>query len=164
MPRWRFQLAQINIAKALAPLNDPSMTGFTSQMEMLNHLAEQTTGFVWRLQGADGLGSAYVRAYEDERIIVNMSVWESLEALQHYVYRTDHRRAFRDRRKWFEPIVQPAVALWWIPAGNTPTVAEGKERLEALQRDGPSPYAFTFRHPFPPPEVGKNGGEGPYAS
>jgi len=130
------------------------MGGFVSQLEAINRLAELSPGFVWRLKAGPGTTDSYAHVYEDARIIVNMSVWESLEALRHFVYRTGHVKAFRDRRKWFEPMATPVVALWWTPAGSMPTVAEGRARLQVLERDGPTEYAFPFQHVFPSPEFG----------
>jgi hypothetical protein len=146
-----YHLAQINIARALAPLTDPVMDGFVSQIERLNALAEQSAGFIWRLKADDGGSSSYVRAFEDERMLINMSVWNSLEALKDYVYRTAHSAAFRDRRNWFEPLGTPYAALWWVRAGLIPSPAEGRERLDCLARNGPTPYAFTFKQPYQAP-------------
>ena len=128
------------------------MEGFRSQLDPVNALADRTQGFVWRLQTEDGNAMA-IRAFADDRMAINMSVWESLEALQAYVYQSAHVGPLRDRKRWFEPIDGPILALWWIPAGHIPTVAEAKERLQMLNARGPSPDAFTFRTPFPSPGV-----------
>ena len=127
------------------------MEGFRSQLDPVNALADRTQGFVWRLQTEDGNAMA-IRAFADDRMAINMSVWESLEALQAFVYRSGHVGPLRDRQQWFEPIEGPILALWWIPAGHIPTVAEALARLQLLKERGPSPDAFTFRTPFPPPE------------
>src|SRR5215204_6317759 len=108
-------LAQINIARIRAPLTDPLMADFVAQLETVNRAAETSPGFVWRLKSADGGASSYVRFSDDDRVIVNMSVWTSIEVLQAYVYRThDHASVFRDRLRWFEPLGGPPLALWWI--------------------------------------------------
>jgi hypothetical protein len=146
----RFHLAQINIGRLRAPLEDPSIEGFRSQLDPINALADSSPGFVWRLQTEDGNATA-IRPFADERIAINMSVWESLEALQQFVYRSAHVGPLRDRKQWFERMESPILVLWWIPAGHIPTVAEALERLEHLKQHGPSPGAFTFRVPFPPP-------------
>jgi Domain of unknown function (DUF3291) len=105
---------------------------------------------VWRLQS--GSGNATDIAYNDDPfVIVNMSVWESLEALRNFVYRSDHIRVLRDRAKWFEKMEKPYYCLWWVPAGRRPSVAEGRERLEHYQRHGSTPYAFWFSQHFPQP-------------
>jgi hypothetical protein len=148
----RFHLAQVNIGRLRAPIDDPIMEGFRTQLDPINALADRSPGFVWRLQTEEGNATA-IRPYEDERMAINMSVWESLEALQQYVYRSAHVGPLRDRQRWFEPIDGPILALWWIPAGHIPTVDEAKERLRILKERGPSPDAFTFRVPFPPPDA-----------
>jgi len=153
MPIATYHLAQINIARVRAPLDDPLMADFVAQLDAVNAIADESPGFVWRLKAEDGGASTYVRAFDDDRIIINMSVWESVEALQQYVYRDQHGGVFRDRRKWFEPLADPSLALWWVLAGHIPTIAEGKERLETLARLGPTLEAFTFKSYFPPAEM-----------
>jgi hypothetical protein len=146
----RFHIAQANVAHMRAPLEDPIMEGFRSQLDRINAIADRSPGFVWRLQTADGNATA-IRAYDDERILFNMSVWQSVEALHQYVYRSDHVGPLRQRRDWFLPYHGPVLVLWWIPAGHVPTIDEAKERLRWLEECGPTPEAFTFRQPFPPP-------------
>jgi heme-degrading monooxygenase HmoA len=142
-------LAQINIGRMKAPLDDPAMAGFVWRLADLNALADGSDGFVWRLQGGEG-NNTYLRPYEDERIIVNMSVWESVEALHAYVYSSAHAEVLKQRRDWFEKFDGVIMALWWIPAGHIPSVDEAKQRLASLERDGPTPFAFTFKTVFPP--------------
>lgn len=143
-------LAQFNIGRMLAPIDDPIMEGFRSQLDPINTLADESPGFVWRLQTADGNATA-IRAYPDPLVAVNLSLWESLEALHAFVYKSRHLGPLRDRRLWFEPPTEAILVLWWIPKGHIPTVEEAKERLEELRANGPSPRGFTFREPFPPP-------------
>jgi Domain of unknown function (DUF3291) len=144
-------LAQANIARMLAPLDDPVMADFVAQLQQINQAADRSPGFVWRLQTEDGDATA-VRAFEDERILFNMSVWESVEALRRYVYRSDHRGALKDRRRWFERMDIPTTVLWWIPRGHTPSVEEARERLTLLANRGATARAFGFAEVFPPPE------------
>lgn len=88
-------------------------------------------------------------AFGDPQLLINISVWESIDALWEYVYRSQwHSEVFRDGRRWFEPLKEPGLALRWIPAGQTPTIDEAVARLELLRRNGPSPPAFTFKTPF----------------
>lgn len=148
----RFHLAQVNIGRVRAPLEDPLMEGFRSQLDVVNALADRTPGFVWRLQTEEGNAMA-IRPYEDERMAINLSVWESLEALQQFVYRGAHVGPLRDRKQWFEPIDGPILALWWVPAGHIPTVEEAIDRLRILKERGPSAESFTFRKPFPAPDA-----------
>ena len=146
----RFHLAQVNIGRVRAALDDPIMKGFKDQLDPINALADRSPGFVWRLQTEDGNAMA-IRPYDDERMAINMSVWESLDALQQFVYKSTHVAPLKDRKQWFEPMDGPILALWWIPAGHIPTVTEAQERLAHLKQHGPTPHAFTFRAPFPSP-------------
>jgi Domain of unknown function (DUF3291) len=148
----RFHLAQANIGRFLAPLDSPIMEGFRTQLDPINALADQTPGFVWRLQTEDGNATA-IRPYAgDDLMAVNMSVWDSLESLQQFVYKSAHVGTLRGRKQWFEQIEGPILVLWWIPAGQIPTVKEAQERLEHLKEHGPTAHAFTFRTPFPSPD------------
>ena len=145
-------LAQINVARLRAPLTDPLLAEFVAALDPINALAEASPGFVWRLTDDAGASSSYVRFSDDDLVIVNMSVWTSIDALFEYAYRSGHVEIFRRRREWFEPI-DPPFALWWIPEGHTPTLDEGREKLAMLGRLGPSPDAFTFKARFPQPAL-----------
>lgn len=147
----RYQLAQVNIGVLAAPLDSLQLKGFVDALDPINALADSAAGFVWRLQTEDGDATA-IRPYDDDMLIVNMSVWESLESLSDYVYRSDHKEIMRGRRQWFERMTEAYMVLWWVPEGHRPSVDEAKERLEMLRADGPTPEAFTFRSPFPPPD------------
>lgn len=140
-------IAQINIARMVAPLDSPVMHDFVANLDRVNALAEAAPGFVWRLKG-DGNDATSLRPYADDRIIVNMSVWESIEALHQYTYYSGHVEIFRRRTEWFEKMTAPAIALWWVPAGHLPTVAEAKTKLELLEKVGITPLAFTFKQQF----------------
>ena len=144
-----FHLAQVNIGRAKGAPQDPIMAGFMARLDEINALADGSPGFVWRLQTSEG-NATYLRPYEDDRILVNMSVWESIEQLKHYVYKTMHAEVLRQRLEWFEKFSSSYTALWWIPAGHIPSVDEAKERLAHLDAHGPTQFAFTFKNPFPP--------------
>ena len=146
----KHHLAQINISRLIAPLDDPRITEFVSQLEPINALADKALGFVWRLQSESG-NATDIAYNEDPLVIVNMSVWESIETLREFAYESNHREVFRDRAKWFEKAVKPGYCLWWIPSGHIPTVAEGRERLEHCQKHGATPHSFWFSQPFPQP-------------
>ena len=145
----RAELAQINVARLRAPLDDPLVAEFVEALDEINALAERSPGFRWRFQTEDGNATA-VRPYDDDLIIINITVWESVEALADYVYRSDHTAFLRRRREWFERMRDAVVALWWIEPGTRPTVTDAVTRLEHLRRHGPTPHAFTFRHRFGP--------------
>ena len=146
-----YHIAQVNIARMIAPLDDPVMAGFVSLLDEINALADQSPGFVWRFQTDEG-NATYLRPYDDDRILFNLSVWESIEQLKQYVYKSAHSEVMRQRRQWFEKFDGMYMALWWIKAGHIPTVAEAKRRLEHLQLYKASPYAFTFKKTFKPSE------------
>jgi heme-degrading monooxygenase HmoA len=148
----KYHLAQINIARARAPLNDPLLADFMAALDEINALADGNPGFVWRLQTEAG-DATELRPYDDDRIIVNLSVWESLEALKAFAYRGAHAKVMRRRSEWFEKFEGFYLALWWIDAGHIPTIEEAKERLEYLNQYGASERAFTFQQPFVAPEA-----------
>ena len=145
-----YQLAQINISRLIAPIDDPKIAEFVAQLEPINAMADQAPGFVWRLQSA--AGNATDIAYNDDPfVIVNMSVWESAPALRDFAYKSGHIQVFRDRAKWFGKMDKPSYCLWWVPAGHQPSVAEGRERLEHYQTHGATPHSFWFSRQFPQP-------------
>jgi Domain of unknown function (DUF3291) len=133
-------------------MDDPSMAGFVAELDPINALADGMPGFVWRLQTEEGNATS-IHAFEDDLMLVNMSVWESVEALAGFVYRSDHVRVMRRRREWAERMLQPYAVLWWLPAGAIPTLDEAKQRLEHLREHGPTPQAFTFKKRFSPDEA-----------
>lgn len=147
-----FQLAQINIAKALAPLDSPLLAEFISALDPINKLAEESLGFVWRLKDDTG-NATHIQLFDDPMIIVNMSVWETREALFDYVYKSAHTAFLSRRKEWFTHLDRPYVALWWIKAGHVPTLMEAKEKLELIQKYGPTAEAFTLKKYFPSPDI-----------
>ena len=146
----KFQLAQVNIGRVLYPTDDERMRAFVGRLDDLNKLADESPGFVWRLQTEAG-NATDLRPYDDERLLMNMSVWETLEDLRAYVYRSAHAPVLGQRKQWFEPLTTPILALWWVPAGHRPDMAEARARIDELAARGPGPRAFTFKQPFPPP-------------
>ncbi|MFL5895165.1 MAG: DUF3291 domain-containing protein [Thermoleophilaceae bacterium] len=140
-------VAQLNIARAKAPIDDPLLADFMALLEPVNALADRSPGFVWRLQDETGDATS-IRAFGDDRLIVNMSVWESVEDLRAFVYKGLHVEVFRRRREWFDRFASMHLVLWWVEAGTVPTLDEAKARLDHLDAHGPTPYAFTFKRPF----------------
>jgi hypothetical protein len=147
----RYELAQLNIGVAAAPLDSPQMADFMNNLDRINALAEAAPGFVWRLQTEDGNATA-LRPLGDETM-VNMSVWKDVASLNAYVYRSAHVEIMRRRKEFFKPPAQPFMVLWWVPAGHKPTTEEAFAKLELLKKNGPTPDAFTFRQHFPPPDA-----------
>jgi hypothetical protein len=146
-PRWH--LAQLNIGRMVAPTDAPQVAEFMAALDPINALAEASPGFVWRLQ-TDAGNATDIHAFADPLLLLNLSVWESIEHLRTFTYTTAHTDVLRRRREWFERLAEAHLVLWWIPAGHVPTPQEAIERLERLRRDGPTPAAFTFRAPFEP--------------
>jgi len=145
-----YHLAELNIARFRAPMDAPELADFVAALQPVNALADAADGFVWRLQTEEGNATS-IPVLGDDRLIVNMSVWESLEALREYVYRDPgHLEIMRRRREFFEHMREAYMVLWWVPAGHRPTVAEAEERLLHLRAHGATPYAFTLRTSFPP--------------
>ncbi len=151
MTERRWHLAQYNVAWLVAPLEDPRFDDFRANLDRINGLADVSKGFVWRHQALDG-NSTSVRVRGDPRILINFSVWETVEDLFEYSFRSTHAEVYRRRRKWFEHLEEPFAVLWWIPAGHEPSVEEAEERLRELAAHGPSARAFTFKQRFPSPE------------
>jgi hypothetical protein len=142
-------LAQLNIGRLRAPMDDPLIDDFRENLDPINALAEASPGFVWRLQ--DDAGNATgIKPYGDDLEIVNLTVWESIDALADFTYRSGHTAFLRRRREFFEAPTLPILCLWWIPEGTVPTVEDAVARLEHLREHGPTPTAFTFRHRFEP--------------
>jgi hypothetical protein len=148
-------LAQVNIGRLRASLDSPVLADFVAALDPVNAAAEAAPGFVWRLQTEDGNATA-IRAFQWDAagsvgVIINMSVWESVEALAAFVYSMEHRTIMRRRREWFEKMDEAYLALWWIPRGTIPSVAEAEGKIRHLRAHGPTPTAFTLRTHFPPP-------------
>lgn len=136
-----YQLAQINIGCLVAPVDSPTLAAFVAQLDEVNALAENSPGFVWRLQSESG-NATDITYSDDPFVLVNMSVWESIESLQSFTYGTRHMEVFRDRARWFGKMSKPSYCLWWIPTGHRPSVVEGRERLMHNQQHGATPYSF----------------------
>jgi hypothetical protein len=148
----QFHLAEINIGRLRAAVDDPMIADFVANLERINALADAAPGFVWRLTGEGGDATDIRPDADDELMAVNMSVWESPQALGAFVYRSDHQPIMRRRAEWFEKL-ELYMALWWVPAGHTPSVAEGMSRIDTLRRLGSTADAFTFRTIYPAPDA-----------
>jgi hypothetical protein len=140
-------IAQLNVGRMLAPVTAPEIADFMAALDPINALADVAPGFVWRLQ-TDAGNATSIHAFDDELMLLNMSVWDSIETLRAFTYTTAHTDVLRRRREWFERLAVAHLVLWWVPVGHIPTVDEALDRLDRLRRDGPTPAAFTFRVPF----------------
>jgi hypothetical protein len=148
-PTAPYELAEVNIARLKAPLDSPQLKDFVDALDPVNADADAADGFVWRLQSDSG-NATDVAVFGDSWLILNMSVWRDTNSLTAYMYQGRHREMLARRRDWFERVQEAMVALWWVPAGHRPTVAEAESRLLHIRTHGPTPYAFTLRTQFPP--------------
>jgi len=148
----RYEVAQLNIGVIKEPMDSPVMADFAANLERINALADGFPGFVWRLQTEQGDATS-LRPFEQENLLLNMSVWRDIESLNHYVYSSAHVEIMRRRREWFERMKEAFLVLWWVPAGHRPSISEAIAKLELLRAHGPSAAAFSFRHAFPPPDA-----------
>jgi len=146
-----WHIAQLNVARAVAPFDHATLAGFISRLDEINRLGDASPGFVWRLQGEGGT-STELRFTDDPLFIVNLTVWESIDHLYDFTYRSEHKTVFKRRFDWFERGLTPSVCLWWQRAGTLPTVEDALARLAYLTAEGPTPHAFTFKQRFAPPE------------
>nr|WP_236003865.1 DUF3291 domain-containing protein [Nonomuraea antri] len=141
-------LAELNVAHLRAPIDSPEIAEFVALLEPINDLADAAPGFVWRLKESETDPTATVIHGYGDHLLINFSVWESLETLWDYVYRSEHLNVLRRRREWFLRMAEPYMVMWWVPEGVIPTLAEGMARLERLKAEGPSPAAFTFKDSY----------------
>ena len=146
-----WHIAQMNVGVTVEATDHPQLADFMNQLDEINALADQTPGFVWRLQSESG-NATDIKPSNNPNFIVNMSVWATVEALFDFVYKTAHRLVVARRREWFEKPIAQYQVLWWVQAGHKPTVEEGLARLANLQADGPTAEAFTFKARFPSPD------------
>jgi Domain of unknown function (DUF3291) len=151
-----YELAQLNIGIIRGPMDSPVMAHFAANLERINALADRSPGFVWRLQTEEG-DAAGIRPFEQENMLLNMSVWRDIESLSAYVYDSAHVEVMRRRREWFERMPEAFLVLWWVAKGHRPSVAEAIAKLEMLRAKGPTAEAFTFRKAFPPPDAAQSG-------
>jgi hypothetical protein len=143
------QLSQLNVARLKHELDHPDLQPFVDALDAVNAMADEAPGFVWRLQ-EEGLGNATSVRPWGEDMIVNLSVWTDLASLEAYVYGAAHAAVLKQRRLFFTRMETPTLVLWWVPDGHRPSLQEAKERLQRLESEGVSPYAFTLRTAFDP--------------
>ncbi len=144
-----YHLAQINVGRLRAPTDDPVVAEFVNALDAINALADESPGFVWRLQTEEGNATG-IQISDDELFIINMSVWATAVDLFNYVYRSGHVDFLRNRRDWFERMGEAHMCLWWLPTGEVPSIEDGMQRLDHFKLNGPTPKAFSFRDQFDP--------------
>lgn len=141
-----FHLAQVNIAKRLAPMDDPIMQEFINNVDNINEIADLAEGFVWRMK--DEYKDLGAQIFQDNALLINMSVWKSLESLFNYTYNSGHIEVFKRKKEWFSKMKMMHMAFWYVPIGYEPTFQDAKNRLNYIEKNGTSPYAFTFKDKF----------------
>jgi hypothetical protein len=138
-------LAQLNIARLKYDFEDQRVADFVNGLASVNAAAEQSEGFVWRLND-DGVQAASVPAFSDERIVANMSVWRDAGCLERYVWTSVHKDVYRRGGEWFEALDSQHFVMWWVDEGHIPTLEEAKARLDSLNENGDSDFAFGWSH------------------
>ncbi|MFI9594824.1 DUF3291 domain-containing protein [Nonomuraea sp. NPDC052265] len=141
-------LAQLNVAHLRAPIDAPELAEFVDLLEPVNAVADEAPGFVWRMKESESDPTATVVHDYGDHLLINFSLWESLETLWDFAYRSVHLGVLRRRREWFLRVAEPYMVMWWVPEGHIPSLAEGMRRLERLKTEGPSPEAFTFKDSY----------------
>jgi len=148
-----YHLAQVNVAKMNADIEDPIMSGFVKRLEEINTLADISKGFIWRFKTDVG-DATYLRPFDDTRILFNMSMWETVDDLRNYVYASKHLELLKSKDDWFMKLGEAHLALWWIEKGHMPSVEEALGKLALIKAGGPSQEAFTFAKPYLKPSSG----------
>lgn len=146
-----YHLAQVNIAKRLAPMDDPIMQDFINNVEHINAIADKAEGFIWRMQDEDK--ELAVEIFQDDALLINISVWKNLESLFDYTYKSGHIEVFKRKKEWFSKMKMVHMAFWYVPEGYEPTFQDAKNRLDYLNKYGDTPYAFTFKSKFSPKDA-----------
>ena len=145
----KFQLAQLNVADARGDQSSNVMQGFVNRLGEIQLLADNSPGFVWRYK-EDESDDVSERIFGNTSLLINMSVWDDIDSLRHFVYKTTHKELIQSRNDWFKKMPELYQVLWWVPAGHIPGVQEAKDKLYLLREIGPSAEAFTFAKPFEP--------------
>ena len=140
-------IAQVNIAKMLAPMDSPVMADFVANLDRINALAEASDGFIWRLKD-EGNNATSIKIFDNDFLIVNMSMWIDVDSLFKFAYHSNHVEIFKRRKEWFSKMPEMHMALWYVPVNSMPTVKDAEERLTHIRANGPTEFAFTFQKRF----------------
>lgn len=145
----KYHLAQLNIADAKADSLSEIMQGFYNRIEEIHELAEKSPGYIWRYQDEEGDDVAE-RVFGNPLMLINLTLWQDIESLRHFVYKTAHKELIQGRKAWFKDMPDMHQVLWWVPEGHIPSVQESKDKLNLLREHGPTKNAFSFAKPFNP--------------
>lgn len=141
-----YHLAELNIGRLVAETDDPRVAEFMNALDRINGLGKRMPGFVWMMEGSGepGTGNTDVKLEGDPRFVTNLTVWEDLPSLEHFVWNTVHRQFYERRAEWFEVLGRMHFVMWWVPEGHQPTLDEAMDRLAHLQSEGASDHAFGW--------------------
>jgi hypothetical protein len=139
------QLAQLNIGRMMYDLDDPRAGDFLNGIDMLNRIAERSPGYVWKFETEFG-GVVEGEFDNDPRVLVNLTVWESVASLHHFVWNTLHKHFVSRKEEWFTQLEVAHFVMWWVPDGHEPTLSEAQGKLEHLRRHGDSDAAFGWAY------------------
>jgi hypothetical protein len=148
MTETKMHLAELNVGRLLAPTDDPRVAEFMAALDRVNGMGKRMPGFVWMMEGSGepGTGNTEAKIGGDPQYVSNLTVWESVETLENFVWNTVHRAFYERRQEWFEVLGKMHFVMWWVPAGHRPTLDEALERLEHLRAHGDSDHAFGWKH------------------
>jgi len=141
-------LAELNVGRLVAPTDDPRVAEFMAALDRINGMGKRMPGFVWMMEGsgAPGTGNTAAKIGGDPQHVSNLTVWESVETLEQFVWNTVHRQFYLRREAWFEVLGEMHFVMWWVPEGHRPGLDEALERLDHLRAHGDSDAAFGWRH------------------
>lgn len=139
-------LAHFNWATLKAAPDDPAVADFFAGVDQVNAIAERSPGFVWRHGTEDEAARAigWRLFFNWPPTVASFSVWESEEAFRHFVHNTLHGKFLARGHAWFQAGGTYNYVLWPVAAGHIPTIKEARDRVEMLERDGPTPAAYTL--------------------
>lgn len=143
-----YHLAELNIGRLLTPVDDPRVAEFMANLDRVNGLGKRMPGFVWMMEGSGepGTGNTENSIGDDPQFVANLSLWETVEQLETFVWGTIHKQFYERRKEWFEVLGEMHFVMWWVPVGHEPTLEEGLARLEHLKTHGDSDEAFGWAH------------------
>ncbi len=141
-------LAELNVGRLIAPTDDPRVADFMNALDRVNGLGKRMPGFVWMMEGSGepGTGNTENAIGGDPQFVANLTVWETVETLENFVWNTVHRQFYERRQEWFEVLGEMHFVMWWVPEGHQPTLDEALERLDHLRTHGDSDHAFGWAH------------------
>ena len=143
-----YHLAELNVGRLLAPVDDPRVAEFMNALDRINGLGKRMPGFVWMMEGSGepGTGNTEAKIDGDAQYVSNLTVWENVETLEAFVWNTVHRQFYERRAEWFEVLGKMHFVMWWVPKGQNPTLAEALQRLEHLKSNGDTDHAFGWKY------------------